>query len=222
MIHDMNQVNSSASIPALLRSHFPQLGEPALQQAIAEVGQVLSFEAGEKIMDYGSYIRMVPLLVEGSIKVMREEEDGRELFLYFLESGQTCSMSFSCCMAQKKSTIRTVAEDATTMIGVPVRYVDEWMSRFPTWKNFVMRSYDQRFNELLQSLDSIAFKQMDRRLWEYLVKRAEANQSQIIHSMDQAIASDLNASREAISRLLKQLEKLNRVKLSRNQIELLD
>ena len=124
-------------------------------------------------------------------------------------------------MRQKKSSIRTVAEDDTVLIALPVRYVDAWMSRFATWKNFVLRTYDQRFDELLRSLDSIAFKQMDRRLWEYLEKKAEAHQSRLILATHQSIANDLNASREAISRLLKQLEKLNRVRLGRNQIELL-
>ena len=217
----MKQTLTNADIPALLRRYFSQLGEPELQRAIAEVGEVLYFKGGEQIMEYGSYVRRVPLLVEGSIKVMREEEDGRELFLYFLEAGQSCSMSFSCCMRQKKSSIRTVAEDDTVLIALPVRYVDAWMSRFATWKNFVLRTYDQRFDELLRSLDSIAFKQMDRRLWEYLEKKAEAHQSRLILATHQSIANDLNASREAISRLLKQLEKLNRVRLGRNQIELL-
>ncbi len=208
-------------ISDLLRNHFPQLAELPLQKEIAEVGQVMEFRAGEMIMDYGSYIRMVPLLIKGSIKVLREDKEGNELFLYFLESGQTCSMSFTCCMMHKKSIIRTIAEDDTLLIGIPIKHIDDWMTRYQSWKNFVMLSYDQRMNELLQTLDSIAFKQMDDRLLTYLTQKSEAHQSKIIPVTHRGIAKDLNASREAISRLLKQLEKLGKVKLSRNQIEIL-
>lgn len=212
---------SDNEIPNLLRTHFPQIAERSLQAEIAEVGKVMEYKAGEMIMDYGSYIRMVPLLIKGSIKVMREDEEGNELFLYFLETGEACSMSFTCCMMHKKSIIRTIAEDDTQLIGIPIKNIDDWMIRYQSWKNFVMLSYDQRINELLYTIDSIAFKQMDRRLLEYLTQKAMAHQSKIIPVTHRGIAKDLNASREAISRLLKQLEKLGKVKLSRNQIELL-
>ena len=212
---------SATNILSLLRSHFPQIAEKELQEEIATLGNIIHFKAGELIMDFGSYIKLVPLVVTGSIKVVRQDEEGHELFLYYLEAGQTCSMSFTCCMMNKKSIIRTTAEDDTTLIGIPIKYVDKWMSDYQSWKNFVMLSYDNRMTELVKTLDSIAFKQMDSRLLEYLKKRAKATQSNIIHSTHQEIAYDLNASREAISRLLKQLEKLGKVELSRNQIALL-
>lgn len=208
-------------ILALLRNHYPQIAELPLQEEIASVGQVFDFKAGDVIMDYGSYIRLVPLLIEGSIKVMRENEEGEEIFLYFLEAGQTCSMSFTCCMMNKKSIIRTIAEENTTLIGIPIKHVDAWMSTYQSWKNFILLSYEQRMNELLSTVDSIAFKQMDQRLLEYLEKKAQLNDSSIISTTHQQIATDLHASREAISRLLKQLEKTGRVKLSRNQVILL-
>ncbi|MEM1323477.1 MAG: Crp/Fnr family transcriptional regulator [Bacteroidota bacterium] len=206
----------------LIRGHFPQIAERKLQEEIAEYGQLMQFPAGTTIMDYGSYIKLVPLVLEGSIKVLRQDDDGHEIFLYFLEAGQTCSMSFTCCMMNKKSMIRTSAEDDTTLIGVPIKYVDEWMTRYQSWKNFVMTSYDNRMQALVRTLDSIAFQQMDQRLLDYLDKKGKANQSSIIHATHQEIAYDMNASREAVSRLLKQLEKMGKVKLSRNQIELLN
>jgi CRP/FNR family transcriptional regulator len=162
----------------------------------------------------------MPLLVEGSVKVSRENDDGRELFLYYLHPGEACTMSFTCCMMNKKSQIRTVAEDNVMMIGIPVRYMDEWMSRYQSWKNFVLTSYDERMLELIQAIDSMAFQHMDERLLEYLEKRAQAQQSESIEATHQEIAYDLNASREAVSRLLKQLERSGRVKLGRNRIEL--
>jgi CRP/FNR family transcriptional regulator, anaerobic regulatory protein len=215
-------LNSDADeIRNLLLKNFPEIAERALQDDILQVGRLMSFRPGEVIMDYGSYVRMAPLVVKGSIKVVREDDDGRELFLYYLQPGEACSMSFTCCMMNKKSEVRTVAEDDAQVIAIPIRYMDEWMTKYQSWKNFVMRTYDLRMNELIRAIDDIAFKKMDERLLQYLEKKAEATQSQIINATHQEIAYDLNASREAVSRLLKQLEREGTVRLGRNKIELL-
>jgi len=205
----------------LVRKNFPQIAEVKLQEEIASVGKIYNFRAGEVIMDYGSYVRLVPMVIKGSIKVSRESEDGNEIFLYYLNPGETCAMSFTCCMMNKKSDIRTTAEEDVELIGIPIKYVDEWMSKFQSWKNFVMRSYDNRMKELMYTIDSIAFKKMDERLLKYLHDKSETIRSKVINATHQEIAFDLNASREAVSRLLKQLEKQEEVRLGRNQIELL-
>ena len=211
----------TSNILNILRKHFPQIAEKALQEEIERVGKVMHFKAGEVIMDYGSYIKLIPLLIEGSIKVIREDEDGHELFLYYLLPGETCSMSFTCCMMNKQSAIRTVAEEDTTLIGIPNRYMDEWMSRFQSWKNFVMTTYDNKMYDLVRTIDSIAFQQMDERLEDYLEKKSKASGTKKLQITHQEIAHDLNASREAISRLLKQLEKMGKLQLGRNKIDLL-
>ncbi|WP_373548316.1 Crp/Fnr family transcriptional regulator [Haliscomenobacter sp.] len=205
----------------LVRKHFPNIAEKALQEEIATVGKLTEFSAGTVIMDVGQYVKLVPLVIEGAIKVSREDEDGHELFLYYLQGGQTCSMSFTCCMMNKKSEIRTIAEENTKMIGIPIRYVDEWMTKYQSWKNFVMQTYDYRMMELVRTIDSIAFHHMDERLLAYLDKKAKATHSKVITATHQEIAYDLNASREAVSRLLKQLENDGQVKLGRNKIELI-
>jgi CRP/FNR family transcriptional regulator len=213
--------NAKDEVLALLRKNYPQIAERQLQDEIADVGTIMQFKAGELIMDFGAYVKLIPLIIEGSIKVSREDEEGNELFLYYLQPGETCSMSFTCCLMDKKSEIRTVAEENTTLIGIPTRYMDEWMTRYPSWKNFVMTSYDRRMLELVYTIDSIAFKKMDERLLEYLERKAEANNNRTLNATHQEIAYDLNASREAVSRLLKQLEKEGVVALGRNRIELL-
>jgi CRP/FNR family transcriptional regulator len=208
-------------ILSLIRQHYPQLAERNLQEDIANEGTIMHFKSGSLIMDFGAYVKIMPLIIKGSIKVSREDEEGNELFLYYLMPGETCSMSFTCCLMDKKSEIRTVAEEDTTLIGIPTRFMDEWMSRYPSWKNFVMTSYDNRMMELVRTIDSIAFKKMDQRLMEYLEQKAEANNNHTLNATHQEIAYDLNASREAVSRLLKQLEKDGVVQLGRNRIELL-
>jgi CRP/FNR family transcriptional regulator len=205
----------------LVRRHFPQLAERQLQEAIAREGKVMHFKSGSVIMDFGSYIRIVPLVIDGSIKVSREDNEGNEMFLYYLHPGQTCSMSFTCCMMNKRSEIRTIAEEDTTVIGIPTQLADNWMTNFTSWKNFVMSAYDNRMLELVHTLDTIAFKKMDERLLDYLEKKSTAINSRVLQATHQEIAYDLNASREAVSRLLKQLERNGVVRLGRNRIELL-
>lgn len=204
----------------LLKQKYPQIAEKQLQEEIATVGKLVHFEAGQVIMDIGSYVKVAPLTLEGTIKVSREDEEGNELFLYYLQPGQTCTMSFSCCMMQKKSEIRTIAEEDTLLIALPVRYLDEWMTRYQSWKNFVMNAFESRMMELIRTIDDIAFHRMDERLLNYLKKKAEISGSRVILATHQEIAGDLNASREAVSRLLKQLEIEKIVKLGRNRIEM--
>ena len=211
------------TIAEMLPTHFPQLAELALQEEIAEVGKIYHFEEGDIIMDFNSYVKMVPLIVKGSIKVTREDElEGKEMILYFLKAGETCSMSFTCCMMNKKSQIRTEAMEDTTIIGIPIQYVDRWMSQFQSWKNFVMMTYDRKMVELVRVLDTIAFEGMDERLMKYLKARKETMGVDGIHATHQEIATDLNASREAVSRMLKKLERMGVVELGRNEVKLLE
>lgn len=205
----------------IIQTRFDFLDEPELQKEIASRAKLLKFKTGETLMDYGSFIEIVPLVVDGVLKVMREDENGNEIFLYFINSGQSCTMSFSCCIRNKRSEIRAVVEDDVTLIGIPVQSVDSWMMQFQSWKRFIMSSYDARLNELIYAIDNIAFSKMDERLIRYLEDKSFALNTTTIHTTHQDIATDLHASREAVSRLLKKLENSGRVKLGRNKITLL-
>ncbi len=213
-------MTEAQEIKEYLRKYYPNIAEPGLQEEIMHVGKIMEFKAGDIIMDFGAYVKLIPLIVEGSIKVTREGDDGSEIFLYYLRPGESCTMSFTCCMMNKRSEIRTQAEEDTLLIAIPIRYMDDWMSRYQSWKNFVMTSYDYRMKELIRTIDEIAFKKMDERLLSYLQKKAQVTGSKTVNATHQEIAYDLNASREAVSRLLKQLEHDGLVKLGRNKIEL--
>ncbi len=211
------------TIQKILHEKFPQISDRRLQEEIAEAGKLMHFGVGDVMLDYGSYIKMVPLIVKGSIKVNREDAiEGKELLLYFLNAGDTCSMSFTCCMMDKKSAIKTEALEPTTIIGIPIKYVDEWMSKYTVWKNFVMRSYDNKMLELVKVIDNIAFRGLDDRMEKYLKSLSQSTNSPTLNYTHQQIADDLNVSREAVSRLLKKMENLGIVKLSRNQITYLN
>lgn len=205
-----------------IQTEFINVFEKELQQRIEQEGTIHSFNEGEYIMDIGNYIKTVPILLMGTIKIIREDNEGNEIFLYYIKKGETCAMSLTCCMQDQPSQIRAIAEEDVELISVPVKFMDEWMMKYSTWKNFVMRTYQNRFEELLNTIDLIAFHNMDDRLIEYLKEKAIIHGSKEISVTHQDIAFELNSSREAISRLLKKLEKDGRVKLHRNRIDLLD
>jgi CRP/FNR family transcriptional regulator len=203
-----------------IQQYFPDFTEPGLQQMLANEGRLHHFKEGEVIMDYGGYIRMLPLILSGTIKISRQSDDGSELFLYYLSRGESCTMTFSCCMRNKQSEIRAVAEEDSVVFALPQQRLDEWMMRYKSWKNFVMKAYDERMNELIKTIDQVAFHQLDDRLLDYIMKRTEIHKSRTISTTHQQIADDLHVSREAVSRLLKRLERSGTIELGRNLITL--
>lgn len=205
-----------------LKSSYGRQFEEALINEIAQVGTFKEVQAGQKLMDIGEYIKGMPLLISGVIKVMREDPDGDELLLYYLEQGDTCSMTMSCCIGQTRSEIRAVAETDARLIMIPVRKMEEWIANYRSWRNFVFESYNNRLNELLQTIDSIAFMNMDERLANYLREKMRVNEDDIIRNTHQEIAYDLHSSRVVISRLLKKMEQMGMIELHRNYIKIKD
>jgi len=201
---------------------FSNYFEQPLIDEILDEGKLVELPAGETIMDIGQYIRSIPLLLSGAIKVLREDEEGDELLLYYLEQGETCSVTMACCMGQTKSEIRAITETDTKMVMVPVRKMEEWMGKYKGWRNYVFESYQNRLNELLLTVDSIAFKNLDQRLMDYLKKKVEVTKDNRINSTHQEIAYDLHTSRVVVSRLLKKLEKMKKLELHRNHILVID
>lgn len=208
-------------IKEILEKKFPSLYEQELKDEIEAVGKIEEVPAGTVILDIGNYIKSVPLVAEGSVKVMREDAEGNEIFLYYIDVSKTCAMSLTCCLSYSQSKIRAIAEEDSLLILLPVNYVDEWMQKYSSWKNFVMMTYSDRFEELLRTIDLIAFQNMDKRLLKYLGDKARLLEKKMLHITHQEIANDLHSSREAVSRLLKQLEKMEKIKLYRNRIELI-
>lgn len=208
-------------IKELIAKTYVGVFEPELLNEISESGQLIDFEEGEILMDIRKYIKTIPLLIDGVIKIMREDFDSGELLLYFLEKGDTCAMTMACCMGDKKSEIRAIAETKGVLIMIPVQKMEEWMSKYKSWRAFVFESYNNRFNELLSSIDSIAFLHMDERLLNYLLEIKKITSSNLINKTHQEIANELNSSRVVISRLLKALENQSKIKLHRNTIEIL-
>jgi len=195
--------------------------EPKLLQEIQQFGIIQYFKEGDLIMDYGKYIRMMPIILRGTVKVLRMDDDGNEILLYYLSSNESCSMAYSCCIEAKKSEVKAIAEDDVELIAIPHIKLDEWLCSYPGWKNYIMRSFNERFIELLKSIESIAFHKLDERLVEYLKEKQRITGSSVIKASHHLIADELATSRVVISRLLKQLENNKKIILYRNEIKLL-
>lgn len=205
----------------LIKQTYEGIFEKALIEEITSVAKIVEFKEGDVLIDIGMYIKTMPLLISGAIKIMREDFDTGELLLYFIEKGDTCSMTLSCCMGDKKSEIRAVAENNGIVAMIPVSKMEEWMSKYKSWRAFVFESYNSRFNEMLAAIDNIAFMNMNERIYHYLLEKSKINNSKTITQTHQEIAYELNSSRVVISRLLKALENDGKIKLNRNSIELL-
>lgn len=201
---------------------FDSTFEPALIKEMQECGELKHFKEGDIIMDYDKYIRMMPIIVKGTIKVLRKDERGKEILLYYLESSESCSMAYSCCVEAKKSEVKAIAEDDVDLIAIPHTKLDEWLCKYPSWKNYIMRSFNERFLELLKSIESIAFHKLDERLISYLKEKQRLSGSRLIKVSHYVIADELATSRVVISRLLKQLENDGKILLYRNEIKLLE
>jgi CRP/FNR family transcriptional regulator len=206
----------------ILRQALPNLTDPKLLDRLLEKGQFSTFEPGKTLMEPGQFVKAVPLVLEGSIKIMRMDEEGKELFLYYLETGETCALSLTCCSAARPSEIKAVVEEKVTVLFIPIQVHEQLTDEFKQWKDFVSSTYQHRFQEMLVVLDAIAFKKMDERLMNYIVTKMKQLKTNELHTTHQEVANELGTAREVISRLLKQLEKKKWIELGRNVIYIRD
>jgi len=205
----------------ILPDFFRQTFEPELLQQMEALAAIHNVKEGDIILDIGQLVRTIPLLLKGSIKISRQDDEGKELLLYYVNAQESCAMTFTCCMQQFPSEIRATAETDAVFMAIPISVMDEWLMKYPTWKSFVMRTIRNRFNELLQAIDQLAFQRLDERLVRYLKEKSAATGSTLINLSHEEIAVELASSRVVISRLLKKLENEGRLLLYRNQIKLL-
>lgn len=193
--------------------------EKELQNEILKNGVLKSYNANEPLMREGQFISSFPLILSGLIRISRTSEEGNELLLYYLRENEVCAMSLTCCMANIKSSIMAIAEEPTEAIMLPVALLEKWMCEYTSWRQFVMQSYQIRFRELIDTVDSLAFLKLDERLVKYFKDRYHKSGESTFSGTHQYLALQLNTSREVVSRLLKKLEKERKIELSRNFID---
>jgi CRP/FNR family transcriptional regulator len=199
---------------------FPDIYERETVEAILEIGKLKKIRADDWMVDIGDPIVYMPLLLKGQLRILREDEDGHELLLYYIHPGETCAMSLICCSGNAVSNVRAVAEEDSELLLLPIQIIDEWTTKYPSFKSFILKTYQKRFEELLNTIDSIAFHNLDDRLSQLLKQKSEKEGSEL-KTTHQELANQLNSSREVISRLLKQMERKGKIQMGRNKITLL-
>jgi len=200
---------------------FKNIFELNLLNEIEEVGTIKELKAQETLIEPGQAVRFIPILLKGSIKVSRKNSADNEIFLYYLNEGETCSMTFTCCMQRKSSQVLATCEEDVELLIIPIEYMDKWMSQYSTWKAFVMNTVQSKFDELINAVDQIAFQKLDERLLVFLKEKSELLSDKILYISHSQVAKDMNTSRVVVSRLLKKLENDGVISLGRSNITLL-
>jgi CRP/FNR family transcriptional regulator len=193
---------------------------PELKAKLSELGFQKTFEENEVILRESSYIKAIPIVLQGSLRVMRTEEDGRELLLYYIKAGESCIMSFLGGIHDDTSKINAVAEEKTELLLIPIDKISLLVKDFPEWLDYIFKLYHKRFEELLDVVDAIAFKKLDERILDFVKNKAKLSNSKVINLTHEQIANELGSARVVVSRLLKQLESEGVVELGRNKITL--
>lgn len=200
---------------------FSGLFEPALLADLEASAMLMEVKSGSTMLNIGQTIRAIPLLVSGTIKVSRMSDEGQELLLYYVKEGESCAMTFNCCMLSQSSVIKGTAEEDSLLLCIPVMLMDEWMVKYPSWKKYVMTTILNRFTEIIKCVDEVAFKKMDERLVSYLKEKSNITGSSVLNLTHQQIGDELGTNRVVISRLLKKLENDKKLIIYNKQIKLL-
>ena len=202
----------------MLQAQLGYVLEPELIAEMAKLAKVRETTTDEIIVHVGDRLQLIPIVIEGSIKVSRENENGEELLLYYIEGGDTCAMSLQCCTKKIDSLIKATAMEPSLLLMIPAEYMEIWMDHYKSWRTYIISNYHTRMMELMESIDAIAFMNLDQRLLKYLRDQAKLLGSLEILHTHQQVADDLHSSRVVISRLLKQLEIKGEITLHRNKI----
>ena len=211
---------NTAFLKDQLHKHFDNVFETRLINEIANTGQYTTFSKGDILIDIGAEMTHIPLIIKGLVKILREDHHEDEILLYFLEENDTCAISFVNCINQSKSMFRATVEEDVECIMFPVNKIEEWMTKYKSWRVFIIDSYHDRLLEMTSAISSLAFLNLDDRLNKYLNKQVEIKKSHDLDITHQEIANDLHTSRVVVSRLLKTLEHEGKIKLGRHKIHI--
>ncbi|MCF8445856.1 MAG: Crp/Fnr family transcriptional regulator [Bacteroidia bacterium] len=194
--------------------------DPKLKESFSKYSSIMKLPEGAVLMNPGEPIRFIPLVKSGCIRVLRQNDEGKEVFLYHIMPGETCAMSLTCCNVQSLSEVKAVAEEETEVFTVPVTKLEEWQN-FKEWRDYISNTYKVRFERMMQTIDDLAFENMDERLWRYLLARSKAKGSTTLQINHEEMANELNIQRESATRLLKKLKDLGYLETGRGQVTLL-
>lgn len=214
--------NDKDQILKMLQDYYSMVFDEELLNEIASIGVYRKYDKGRTMIEIGDELSEIPLILDGAVKIIREDSKKDEILMYFLERGDTCAISFVNCINKNKSIFRGEVEKDTECIMIPVQKIEEWLIKYRSWRQFIVDSYHNRMLEMVEAIDSLAFMNLDDRLYKYLTDKVKIMRNFNLHIKHQEIADDLNTSRVVISRLLKKLERSGKIKLGRNKIKIID
>ena len=195
---------------------------PEIKEKLKDYGFIKTFAEGDIILNENTFIKAIPIVTRGNIKVMRTDEDGREILLYYIKAGESCIMSFLGGIHNDTSKVKAVAEEPSEILFIPIDKVTLLIKDYPEWLDYIFRLYHKRFEELLEVVNSVAFNKMDERLLNFIKKKCELTNAHTLYITHEQLANELGTARVVVSRLLKQMEENKLVILGRNKIHLIE
>ena len=195
---------------------------PELRMKLFQLSTLKLLKKGEVLISENSFIRSIPIVISGSLQVLRSDEEGKEILMYYIIGGESCIMSFLGGLHNEKSKLKAVAEEDSEILFLPIERVRDLIREYPQWLEYIFKLYHKRFDELLELVNAVAFKKVDERLIDLLRKKYHLTGQVVLEVTHEQLAHELATARVVISRLLKQLEDQGLVELGRNKIKLLD
>ncbi|MGA9588210.1 MAG: Crp/Fnr family transcriptional regulator [Salegentibacter sp.] len=215
-------MDKSTILRKRLLPKYSELFEEELIQEIVEVGFLRKLDHGNLLIDIGDELTHIPLIIDGVVKILRKDKEGYELSLYYLEPGNTCAISFANCINKAKSIFRGVAESDVEAIFIPVDSIEKWLVKYKSWRRFIIDSYHFRLLEMVETIDSLAFLNMEKRIWKYLTDKVRISNDIDLQITHQEIAEDLNSSRVVVTRILQKLHDEGKIYSTRNKVKVLE
>jgi CRP/FNR family transcriptional regulator, anaerobic regulatory protein len=204
-----------------LTTFLDNIKDSVLKKEFTDIGTLKTFKKGEIIVQDGSYIKSIPIILRGSLKVVQEDEEGREFLLYYLQEGESCIMSILSSINNDTSKVKVIAEKDTDLMMIPLQNAAIWIKKYPAWTEYIFKLYQKRFEELLSLVKRVSTKHLDEQLWDLLLLKGNMSNSKTLNITHQQLADELGTARVVISRLLKEMENEEKIALSRNHIKIL-
>lgn len=193
-----------------LKTHLPFIDNPIIEE-FSKSGSLITLEKDIEILKEGQYVKVIPIVLEGALKVVSRHED-KEFLLYYIQAAESCVMSFSAILENSTSKIFAITEDKTTLLALPSDKILDWLKQFPQLNQLFYQQYTQRYSDLLHTVNSLIFDKMETRLYEFLKEKCRIKHDKIIEISHREIANSLGTAREVISRVLKKLENEGKIK----------
>lgn len=201
--------------------HILPFLKPQLREKIIERSEIREFPKGTEILREQQYVKVLPIVIKGLVKVFSSFND-RELLLYYIEPSQSCVMTFYAALKNNPSKVFATTEEDSKILLLPVKYLPEWLTEFPEFNDLFYEQYNLRYTELLDTIGHLLIDNMDKRVFDHLKKKSELMNDKTIRMSHNQIANELGTAREVVTRVLRKLKTEGKVVQNSNGIKVLE